>query len=608
MVPKQVKTKKSQAGAKAIATACFTQNRSLVIPRHEKKPYHIINGRKSSAKLFYIFGSLCYIVRDCENLNKMKEKGDACTFVGLSTKSRGYRVYNKKRRLIVETIHNLNKAVFPQSQENVPQAAEMVTTSNELHLLFCLMFDKLLNGNTQVVLKSSALNDVDAPDKRQQQNTTQSTTIKVVVDIPLLKIQSTPETTSQAPTIKDHHLEQVIGNPSQSIRTRRQLETDGEMYISKLVDRPLCKNVIIIKWHWKNKHDEENTVIRNKVRLVAKGYGQKEGIDFEDSFAPVSRLEAVRLFVAYAAHKSFSVYQMDVKTSFLYEPLKEEIYVNQPDGFIHQSPREIFINQAKYAQEILIKHGMTSCDSIGTPMATKHLDANLSGTPVNQTKCRSMVGALMYLTASRPDIVHATCYSARYQARPTEKHLTAVKWIFRVDFLTFDLLPSHKNNYRVAAPPLLLTRSRQNSGEPTTTTATITHHHPHHTTLSPSSSPPYLLTTAAFAATATPHPPHRRTTPPTPPRRRCCITLEKGACGSTDAEKGCLVLVVNHQQQHHIRKGALGLTESLNRVRLVIKAASRGAFGCCKQPGNAQRVRLGEQKTYKGAFGIAVSH
>nr|GFA88562.1 uncharacterized mitochondrial protein AtMg00810-like [Tanacetum cinerariifolium] len=160
---------------------------------------------------------------------------------------------------------------------------------------------------------------------------------------------------------------------------------------------------------------------------------------------------------------------------FLYGHLKEEVYVNQPDAFvdpyhpdkvyrlkkalyelkqaprawydelstflvskgfskgiqIHQSPRGIFINQAKYAQEILIKHGMTSCDSVGTPMATKHLDADLSGTPVDQTKFRSMVGALMYLTASRPDIVHATCYCARYQAKPTEKHLTAVKQIFR---------------------------------------------------------------------------------------------------------------------------------------------------------------------------------
>ncbi|GJV42620.1 retrovirus-related pol polyprotein from transposon TNT 1-94 [Tanacetum coccineum] len=171
---------------------------------------------------------------------------------------------------------------------------------------------------------------------------------------------------------KNHPLEQVIGNPSQSIRTRRQLETDGEMCmfaltvsqtepknikeamadsawieamqeeihqfdrldVWELVDRPLCKNVINMKWIWKNKRDEENTVIRNKARLVAKGYAQKEGIDFEESFAPVARLEAVRLFVAYAAHKSFLVYQMDVKTTFLYGPLKEEVYVNQPDGFV----------------------------------------------------------------------------------------------------------------------------------------------------------------------------------------------------------------------------------------------------------------------------------
>ncbi|GJW55148.1 retrovirus-related pol polyprotein from transposon TNT 1-94 [Tanacetum coccineum] len=199
----------------------------------------------------------------------------------------------------------------------------------------------------------------------------------------------------------------------------------------ELVDRPLCKNVINMKWLWKNKRDEENTVIRNKARLVAKGYGQKEGIDFE-------------------------IYQMDVKTTFLYEPLKEEAYVNQPDGFIdpyppdqvyclkrhymdsnklqergtmnsptswypkdsqkiQQSPSGTLINQAKYAQVILKKHDMTSHDNIGTPIDTKHLDADLSGTLVDQTKYHSMVGALMYLTASRQDIVHATCYCDRYQ-------------------------------------------------------------------------------------------------------------------------------------------------------------------------------------------------
>ncbi|GJY58869.1 retrovirus-related pol polyprotein from transposon TNT 1-94 [Tanacetum coccineum] len=162
-----------------------------------------------------------------------------------------------------------------------------------------------------------------------------------------------------------------------------------------------------------------------------KGYDQKEGINFEESLALVARLEAVRLFVMYAAHKSFLVYQMDVKTSFLNGPLKEEVYVNHPDGFIDQHhPDKVYHLKKAFQASYKSVHGMTSCESIGTPMATKPLDADLSGTIINQTECHSMVGPLMYLTASRPDIVHATCYCARYKARPTEKHLKEVKRIF----------------------------------------------------------------------------------------------------------------------------------------------------------------------------------
>nr|GFB11343.1 retrotransposon protein, putative, Ty1-copia subclass [Tanacetum cinerariifolium] len=175
------------------------------------------------------------------------------------------------------------------------------------------------------------------------------------------------------------------------------------------------------------------------IASTLKEYAQEEGIDFEESFAPVARLEAVRIFIAYVAHKSFPIYQMDVKTAFLNGPLKEEVYVAQPDGFIdpdhpekvyrlrkalyglkqaprawtsiHQSPCGIFINQAKYTLEILHKHGMDKGQSIGTPMATKpKLDADLSGNPVDQTDYRSKIGSLMYLTSSRPDIVQAICF------------------------------------------------------------------------------------------------------------------------------------------------------------------------------------------------------
>nr|GEW05834.1 ribonuclease H-like domain-containing protein [Tanacetum cinerariifolium] len=190
---------------------------------------------------------------------------------------------------------------------------------------------------------------------------------------------------------------------------------------------------------------------------IAKGYAQEEGIDFEESFALVARLEAVRIFIAYAAHKSFLIFQMDVKTAFLNGPLKEEVYVAQPDGFvtlivqksrfemslmgemklflglqIHQSLSGIFINKTKYTLEILHKHGMDKGQSIGIPIAMKpKLDADFSGNPVDQTNYRSKIGSLMYLTSSRPDIVQAVCFCARYQSRPTEKHLKEVKRIFR---------------------------------------------------------------------------------------------------------------------------------------------------------------------------------
>ncbi|GKB89256.1 retrovirus-related pol polyprotein from transposon TNT 1-94, partial [Tanacetum coccineum] len=168
--------------AEAIATACFTQNRLLIIPRHEKTPYHIINGRKPSVKFFHIFGSLCYIVRDGENLNKMKEKGDVCIFVGYSNQSRAYRVFNKRTRVIVEIIH-VNFDEFPlMASDHAPD------------------IDELLNETTQVVSKSFVVTTADAPNQSQQQHTTPSTSTTVAADTPPLNIQTTPDTTSQAPT------------------------------------------------------------------------------------------------------------------------------------------------------------------------------------------------------------------------------------------------------------------------------------------------------------------------------------------------------------------------------------------------------------------------
>nr|GEV38951.1 hypothetical protein [Tanacetum cinerariifolium] len=418
---------------------------------------------------------------DGENLDKMKEKVDACIFVGYSTQSRAYRVFNKRTRVIMETIH-VNFDELPHMASNhvsSDPALECQRMALEHGSLSPgpLCQENVTQADKTVVSKSSAVSTADAPNQRQHHttplnnHTTPAPTCQVPTQVPIV---ASTENMNQAEMVKEyaqvennefinifctpvqdrgetsshHPLEQVIGNPSQSVRTRRQLESDGEMCmftlteelyrfdrleVWELVDRPLCKNVINMKWFWKNKRDEENTVIRYKSHLVAKGYTQKEGVDFEESFAPVARLKAVRLFIVYASHKSFTVYQMDDKTAFLYGPLKEEVYVNKLDGFvdpynpdkvyrlkkalyglkqaprawggillvqiyvddiifgstnpnlskrfeklmhskfemsmmgelkfflgiqIHQSPRGIFINQAKYAQEILIKHAL----------------------------------------------------------------------------------------------------------------------------------------------------------------------------------------------------------------------------------------------------------
>ncbi|GJT64649.1 reverse transcriptase domain-containing protein [Tanacetum coccineum] len=185
------------------------------------------------------------------------------------------------------------------------------------------------------------------------------------------------------------------------------------------------------------KTDEFGRVLKNKAGLVAQGFRKKEGIYFEESFAPVARIEAIRIFIANAANKNMMIFQMDIKTAFLNGELKEEMttkfkmsMMGQMSFFlglqISQSPRGIFLNQSKYAYEILKKYGLITSDSVDTPMMEKNkLDEDLHGTPVDATLYRGMIGSLVYLTSSRPDLIYSVFLCARYQAKPIEKHLNA---------------------------------------------------------------------------------------------------------------------------------------------------------------------------------------
>ncbi|GKD67812.1 retrovirus-related pol polyprotein from transposon TNT 1-94, partial [Tanacetum coccineum] len=182
--------------------------------------------------------------------------------------------------------------------------------------------------------------------------------------------------------------------------------------------------LIKLKWIYKVKTDEFGRVLKNKARLVAQGFKQDEGIDFEESFALVARIEAIRIFVENAANKNMTIYQINVKTSFLNGKLKEEVYVSQLEEFVDQdNPSHVYKLKKALCD---LKQAPRACDSIDTPMVEKNkLDEDLQGTPFDATLYHGMIGSLMYLTSSRPDLIYAVCLCAWYQEKPTEKHLNA---------------------------------------------------------------------------------------------------------------------------------------------------------------------------------------
>ncbi|GJU81240.1 putative ribonuclease H-like domain-containing protein [Tanacetum coccineum] len=359
-------------------------------------------------------------------------------------------------------------------------------------------------------------------------------------------IFSTVSTTTKA---SGTNLVNTGGDPISAVQTRSTINKSSEAhafvsYVQKQRRNnhkdfhhylPYGKKAIGTKWVYRNKKDERGVVVRNKARLVAQGHRQEEGIDYDEVFAPVARLEAIRIFLAFASYKGLIVYQMDVKSAFLYGKIDEEVYVSQPPGFqdpkspqkvykvvkalygLHQAPRAwyatlstfllkngyrrgtidktlflkkdkhdiilvqvyvddiifgstkkswcdefealmksrfqmssmgeltfflglqvkqkpngIFISQDKYVDEILKKFDFANVKSASTPIETqKPLVKDEEASDVDVHLYRSMIGSLMYVTASRPDIMFAVCACSRFQVTPKTSHLTAVKRIFR---------------------------------------------------------------------------------------------------------------------------------------------------------------------------------
>ncbi|KAI3758622.1 hypothetical protein L6452_06189 [Arctium lappa] len=335
--------------------------------------------------------------------------------------------------------------ISPEPAYQTIKSDEASTSSNnlsDLDLLFEQFYDEFLGSN---VKKSVVV------DRMEDSTTTHPTSSDISIEIPVEMPTPTVESVVNIEETKVAEPAETSA-PTTSTATIIPLELPEEG----------------TKWVFKIKKDEDGTVIRNKERLVAKGYRQEEVIDYDTTYAPVARLEAIRMFLVYAAQKNFTVFQMDMKTAFLNDILKEEVYVSHPEGFVNQekpnhvyildkalyglkqAPRAClqvkqfssgnYINQSKYIFDILRKFKMENSKPIGTPMApgTK-ISTDPSGKTVDVRTYRGMIGSLMYLTSSRPDIMFSTCLCARYQANPKEIHLSAVKSIFRYLKGTSDL-------------------------------------------------------------------------------------------------------------------------------------------------------------------------
>nr|GEX69388.1 hypothetical protein [Tanacetum cinerariifolium] len=528
--------------AEAVNTACYVQNKVLVTKPHNKTPYELLHGQTPNIGFMRPFGCLVTILNTLDLLGKLEGKVDEGFLVGYSVNSKAFRVFNSRTCIVQETLHNYDgDAAFDDKEHDFdakkPESEVILSpsskfedcsdnSSNEVNTVGSIVptvgQNSLNSTNTfsdagpsnatvsPTYVKSSFIDASqlpDDPDMPELEDITYSDDEDVVgAEADFNNLESSIPV-SPIPTKrihKDHLVSQIIGDLSSTTQTRsttRVVKDQGGLsqmfnddfhtcmfacFLSQkepkrvLVDLPHGKRAIGTKWVYRNKKDRRRIVIRNISRLVEQGHTQEEGIDYEEVFAPVARIEAIRLFLAYASFMDFMVYQMDVKSAFLYTTIKEEVYVCQPQGFedpdhpnkvykvvkvlygLRQAPRAWYETLATYLlengfqrgtidQTLFIKKqkrdillvqiyvddiifGATNkdlCKSFEKLMKDKlqmssmgELTFFLASTPIDTEKpllkdhdgedidvhtYRSMIGSLMYLTSSRPNIMFAVC-------------------------------------------------------------------------------------------------------------------------------------------------------------------------------------------------------
>ncbi|GJT73953.1 putative ribonuclease H-like domain-containing protein [Tanacetum coccineum] len=544
--------------AKAVNIACYVQNRVLVIKPHNKTPYELFLGRKHALSFMRPFRCHVTILNTIDHLGKFDGKAYEGFFVGYSTNSKAFRVFNSITRIVEENLHVKFSEETPNIAGNGPNWLfdidaltksmnyEPVVAGNQSNGIAGIKEckntstarEEIVYGKDYILLPfltqdspfSSSLKDSpnagfkplgeeekkDAkdPENEDKNNVVDENIVYGCDDDPNMPnleeivysddddgvdakanmtnldthilVRPTPTTESKSPK----RLIELQRFHSWIEAMQEELLQFKLQQVWTLMDLPHGKRVIGTKWMYRNKKDERDIVIRNKARLVAQGYTQEEGIDYDEVFALVARIEAIRLFLAYVSFKDFVVYQMDVKSAFLYGKIEEDVYVCQPLGFedpkfsdkvykvekalygLHQAPNDIifgstkkslctefgklmhkkfqmssmgeltfflglqvtqkddgiFISQDKYVDEILKKFRFSTVKTASTPMETsKPLLKDAEAEDVDVHLYRSIIRSLMYLTTSRPDIMFVVCACVRFQSTPKVFTLHAVE-------------------------------------------------------------------------------------------------------------------------------------------------------------------------------------
>ncbi|CAM8947603.1 unnamed protein product [Rhodiola kirilowii] len=351
--------------AEAMNAACYVLNRCYLRPILNKTPYELLKGRKPNISHLRVFGSKCYVHNNGKNqLGKFDPRSDEGIFVGYALHNKAYKVFNKRTKLFEESVHVIfDEESMGNDSGHVP----------DVHVAEDGDDFELIRPRDVVVVDVPENHEIPEQDNGQVPEVEEpGEQIEVNEQVPEAgEIHDEPEEIQETQEVTELRRSTRVKQPSVALRdyvcyAAVQGETVMNAFVSliepktvqeglkdpdwiqamqdelhqfernkvwRLVPRPEKRKVIGTRWILKNKLNSKGEVVRNKARLVVKGYNQQEGIDYEETFAPVARLEAIRLLIAYSVQFGFKLHQMDVKTAFLNGYLKEEIFVEQPPGF-----------------------------------------------------------------------------------------------------------------------------------------------------------------------------------------------------------------------------------------------------------------------------------